>query len=360
MRLSWSWPMALLTAGVVLGGGLLAGRLRHERVEAGRVVPGLPSVSFAMGPSTLLGVSAFDWDPETESLLVLDPFSRQVVGLRFEGGQWRERRRFGREGEGPGEFRFPMDLLLLPEAGELAVLDRDQRVNVFTPEGDPKRTEALQIPCRLGMGMLVHRAPGRYWIAGNCVFPPPGADTMFVVLLEEGPGGRWDVAARQTRFTLDGAFGTALGPQRPAASNGAMAFLGSGNGLCLLAVGAGDGPGTRRDPFCFSGGSFSAPQPRDFSVGGLPRARAFQWPDPLPAFHAAGATPEHLYFVRMFGADSVVVERHSIQDPGAGGVQLAVEAFQGLVGCRRAGCLWFRSGEAGNEVGWFPFREPTG
>jgi hypothetical protein len=63
-------------------------------------------------------------------------------------------REIGREGEGPGEFRRPVDLFLTPD-GNVAVLQRmPGKIVVLTPDGEPVGDHPLPRPEDGGMQML--------------------------------------------------------------------------------------------------------------------------------------------------------------------------------------------------------------
>ena len=77
--------------------------------------------------------------------LVLDVFAKQVIVLDGEG---QPLRRFGRSGDGPGEFRTPV-LVAASLRGHFAVADLlAQRVSFFGPEGF-----ATSVPLRLEDGV---------------------------------------------------------------------------------------------------------------------------------------------------------------------------------------------------------------
>lgn len=160
------------------------------------------------GPPTPLTQSAFGRiaafrEIEGERLLILDPTDRGLVLLI--PGQ-RGFRTVGREGSGPGEYRWPSRLLALP-GGETGVLDAAlARILKVSAEGQAQRTIDPRGPSRsggpipsasfgdtlgflYGAAALVVRGQGSRWAA---------LDTLLILRWRSGEP-RLDTVARAHR-----------------------------------------------------------------------------------------------------------------------------------------------------------------
>lgn len=326
-------------------------------VEDFHLDPTLTRVAFRPAPSTLLGVIGADW--VDGRLYALDPMRSEVVVLEEGESGWSEVFSFGGKGNGPGKFRSPMDVLWLPGRGRVVVYTADQKAHYFTRDGLHIRDETLPLPCVLGRRTLAFRSPDDFWVSGNCAFPGTGGDTVFAVAAGRTLANEWTLVAKKPRYTLSGRFGTPFGIQGPTAGNSDGAFLTAGNDLCLgwLDPAAPDsGEGSVKD-VCLQGDRFRAPVPPDYKPPPSRFGNLFVWPDPLPAVSEVALSGDHLVLVRMYDADSVLVERHDLTDPGSPGQALAGGPFEGLVGCRRYGCVWFRAGLQANRIGTLFFSE---
>jgi hypothetical protein len=351
----------LARGGVSSGGAVL-------RSEAVAMNPSLPRVTFVPAAASVGSVVGAEWvEPATGPaghLYLLDASLAQVVILEEDASGWRQVAAFGSEGSGPGELRWPQDILWVPESEEVLVLSRDGRIHHFTKDGSHLRDESARFPCTLARGTLARRPGGGVWVAGDCSFPATSGDTVFAVVLGEDRDGTWRVFARKPRFTLDGRFGSVFGLRRPVASNESATFLNAGNDLCFQVVEPVGSPGAFREltavedalaELCLQGRRYRAPEPADFPSRRLPPGRAFSWPDPLPSHSAMAASGNRLFLLRMVSADSVFLEARRVDAPEHPGEKLAVGPIQGLVGCRSWGCLWFRPDAAGGRVGLLRF-----
>lgn len=160
--------LALLGAGAVLalGAGALSafrGDARAERELASEVFAAPVALAGAAerrlparatGPAAILGdahrilrteaefgrIADVAPSPSGDTVYVLDGMSASVSAFGADG---RFLFAFGGKGGGPGEFRTPVQLLVLPWSGEVAVWDTEaQRLTVHTPAGDPVRVLA--------------------------------------------------------------------------------------------------------------------------------------------------------------------------------------------------------------------------
>jgi len=314
--------------------------------------PSLPRVTFQAGSPSVARVAAAEW--VGNRLYLLDTSLHQVaVQERTETG-WTEVSVFGTKGDGPGEFRWPQDILWDPEIEELLVLSANGRVHHFTADGVHIRDETIYFPCTLPRGTLARRPEGGFWVSGNCTFPATSGDTVFAVVAGEGADGEWRVFAKRPRLTLDGRFGTAFGVQRPVATDGSRLFLNAGNDLCFDVLAA---PSSDQTEVCFDGPRFRAPEPEGFGAGPGPSRQALAWPDPLPALSGLAARDGRLFFMRLFSADSLFLESRRFDEPEAEGEMLAVGSHAEFVGCRGWGCLWFRTDSTGIQIGHLLFSD---
>lgn len=137
---------------------------RPVSVEAAEVfrVGGLEAETWETFGETL----AMDFGADG-SLYILDRGNHRVVALNPDGSF---RTEFGREGEGPGEFRTPMSLVVAP-SGEIVVLDFAARgFTTFTPDGTYR--ESIRIPVEggtfaMGAVQMDPRGGGVYSVAGG-------------------------------------------------------------------------------------------------------------------------------------------------------------------------------------------------
>ncbi len=138
-----------------LASALYAGPVRAPvaaRVDAGELPP--PESAADVGPERrLLALGAEDGDDRYlfgevadvavsrggDTVYVLDRMDRAVRAFDARGEYLF---RFGGTGDGPGEYRDPASLDVLPWSGNLAVWDREhQRLTLVTPAGALLRTE---------------------------------------------------------------------------------------------------------------------------------------------------------------------------------------------------------------------------
>lgn len=95
-----------------------------------------------------------------DTLYVLDGMSASVSAFGADG---RFLFAFGGKGGGPGEFRTPVQLLVLPWSGEVAVWDAGaQRLTVHTPAGAPVRVLAPGAADARGRVRRIRAAAGGY------------------------------------------------------------------------------------------------------------------------------------------------------------------------------------------------------
>ncbi len=317
--------------------------------------PALPRVTLAPASSSLETVVGAEW--VDGQLYVLDPARSEVVVMEEGALGWTEVTAFGYEGSGPGEFQWPTDMVWLPDVREFVILSSDRRVHRYSRDGKHLKDEALQLPCALGRGSLARRSGGRYWVSGNCVFPGMQKDTVFAVVAGLDETGSWRVLAKKPRFSLDGGFGTAFGLERPVAAGNSTAYLNAGNDLCFSVVR--DLPWSAgRDPdLCLQGPRFVGLKPDDFPSDPRFSGPAFSWPTPLPSIAGYGINEDRMLLLRMYSADSVFLEAHSLVESDAPAQRLAVGPWDALVGCRDFGCLWFEAGISENRLGLLLFSE---
>jgi hypothetical protein len=135
-----------------------------------------------------------------DTVYVLDGMSLSVSAFGTDG---RFLFGFGGEGDGPGEFRRPVQLLVLPWSGEVAVWDVEtQRLTVHTPAGHVARVLAPGAADARGKVRRIRAYGGGY------VMEVHSDPLLFSQAEQRGALVRLDTAARAPR-TL---FGFAIAP----------------------------------------------------------------------------------------------------------------------------------------------------
>jgi hypothetical protein len=324
---------ALFLAGAAL---VLAGaRLRH----ANPAVEHAPASSVPRHVLADVGVvnvgRIVGFDLAGGALYLLDGLNQQVVVLRrTDAGEWVEQARFGREGPGPGEFESASGIALLRDNSEVAVVD-GAVIQYFTPDGKVSRHGFVRASCSITRPELAASADG-VLVSGSCW----AGDTLHIALLATKDGQEFQELARDVRITTDGRLGSFL-VMGGLFGGGERHFFGSGASSCVTRVTS-------------SGGAWAAERSCDPSLvpwktQPKPRTRAylreqqamrpgaahmFRWPDVLPYYRAWFSTDSGDVVFRQFSADSMVMRRSGSM------VDAAVVPLEGLVGCRREGCLW--------------------
>ncbi|MBB4637296.1 hypothetical protein [Longimicrobium terrae] len=131
--------------------------------------------------------------PGGDTIYVLDGMS--LSGSAFDSGGTRLFG-FGGAGGGPGEFRRPTSLTLLPWSGEVAVWDvQTQRMTVHTSAGAPVRSLS---PAGLGQGLVQRMAA----VEGGFVAEVRSDPLRVQPDAQGGALVRLDTAARATRTLL--------------------------------------------------------------------------------------------------------------------------------------------------------------
>ena len=166
-------------------------------------------------------------------LFILDSDARRVIVVESDGTLARA---FGSQGDGPGQFRMPQTLTVLP-SGEVAVADAGRRgVLVFAPDGEHLRTVPFGEGHVGGAGALFPEPSGGAVVfasRGMVMAPggggPPTLPTDIPIrrLALSGEGvGEMSVVHRAWRPTREG-----LGDLQVRTEGGQVRFSGSGPGM---------------------------------------------------------------------------------------------------------------------------------
>jgi len=107
----------------------------------------------------------------------------QVPAVRvydFEGAHLFD---LGRQGQGPGEFVLPIDVAVTGD-GDILMIERNVRMNVFAPDGEPKATWSAGSALEVGFGEVIALdREGVPWL------PSYDPDTRRVGRIRYGPEG---------------------------------------------------------------------------------------------------------------------------------------------------------------------------
>jgi hypothetical protein len=159
-----------------------------------------------------------------------------------------------------------------------------------------------------------------------------------MVLALVPPAGEARRLSTEPRASLDGHVGSFLVAGGAVADDGRFLF-GTGVRPCLV---HGDTAADRLQQVCGVARDLygDRPHPRTEAILRQQRrqrpraARALRWPDAFPVYRQMMIAPGGDVLFRQFMEDSAVL-RHVGSD-----ADLLVAGLEGLVGCRRVGCLW--------------------
>lgn len=343
--------IVLAAGGLALDGAARTGRLGG----AVRYAPaaGVPRpAGIVMHAREML--SARDFDVAGPRLFVLDPLRPAVHELRLGESGWSHQASFGRRGGGPGEFSTPTGIAVLRAPERLAVIEPG-RIHFFDLDGRYLESVAPELPCALPLPRIGSAARGLF-VHGNCLYRGAAADTMMAVLFWSADGRAFRLAASDARYSVDGRFGSAFGTESALAEGPAhLHAFGSGSTACVQVVEEGEGvPRTRR--ICDSALRLHR---LELSARTRERVEAARRRSPVAA-SALRLPPAHppyaqllvdgsgVALLRGWSEDSVVLRRFASQQ------DLAVLPRDGLVGCRRGGCLYARPAESGVTLVFHP------
>jgi hypothetical protein len=181
---SLSLPLALGLATFATGSPLLA----QARSGGAGTVFTRPAAESADGFTMIGGVRELS----SGKVLVSDPMERSVQLVDLTAGT---AVKVGREGQGPGEYSFPGELLPLPADTTLLVDRMNRRFLFILPNG--KTGESLAYPADLGLGVdprFVDGA-GRIYFQGS-LLPAGGRLEGSVTTPDSVPLLRWDRRSR--------------------------------------------------------------------------------------------------------------------------------------------------------------------
>lgn len=175
------------SAAVAIGSLFLTGQLVAQ-ARTGNTVLSQPSAESADGFTMIGGIRELS----NGKVLVSDPMERSVQLLDLAAGT---AVKVGREGQGPGEYAFPGDLLPLPGDTTLLVDRMNRRFLTILPTG--KTGESLAFPADLGLGVDPRfvDAAGRIYFQGSAI-PGRGRLEGNLAVADSVPLLRWDRRSR--------------------------------------------------------------------------------------------------------------------------------------------------------------------
>lgn len=331
----------------VAGGGSLTGRRTTPAVEF-RPDPAVlrwTGESFAVE-----GVGRVtDFDMDSTRLYLLDGLNHSVRMLKHEAGTWTVAGEFGSKGAGPGEFVAAHGIAVTPDGAQVVVAD-DVRLHFFTGDGDYLHSHVVATECRL-MRPRVAAGQRGYFVSGNCYRTGSLTDTMLSVLYWTVDGLEYESITSDIRFTRDGRTGSFMSAVSTFSESDSLHLFGTGSTECTAEIieQAGGSPHVRRRCGVVKR-RYSAPAPAAIAASlRAEQARRgneplFTWPDPLPAYMDQVVADGTAFLLRPFTGDSLVVEAAGT------GVDLLVTGMDGLVACRRRGCMWGTSTVEGTRL----------
>ena len=178
--------MRVRVIAVGLGTVLVSSPLSAQAQRSGNVVFSNTSAESADGFTMIGGVRELS----NGKVLVSDPMERTVQLIDLEAGT---SVKVGREGQGPGEYAFPGELLQLPGDTTLLVDRMNRRFLIILPNGKPG--ESVAYPADLGLGVdprFVDGA-GRIYFQGSAL---PGRLEGDITTADSVPLLRWDRKSR--------------------------------------------------------------------------------------------------------------------------------------------------------------------
>ena len=176
--------VSVFTAG--LGMVLVSTQVFGQAQRTGNLVLNNPAAESVDG-FTLIGAVR---ELSNGKVLIADPMERTVQLIDLEAGT---SVKVGREGQGPGEYAFPGELLPLPGDTTLLVDRMNRRFLIILPNGKPG--ESVAYPADLGLGVdprFVDGA-GRIYFQGSAL---PGRLEGDISTADSVPLLRWDRKAR--------------------------------------------------------------------------------------------------------------------------------------------------------------------
>jgi hypothetical protein len=341
---------ALLTAGLL---GVAALRLAPAEPGAPVVDSHVPAAAVPRASPERFHVPdashIASFDLAAGRLYLLDAMNHRVLILEPVAGGWAVADAFGRRGGGPGELSAPLSLAVSPDGATVAILD-DGHVRYFTGTGVHLRSHPLQASCVLPVP-AIHAGRNGFFVTGTCYRGTP-PDTFIGTLHHAAEGGTFALIAEDVRMTRDGRIGSYL-HDVVFGSGEERHIFGTGASACVHTVTERPAERPVAEHRCDLVGSlFSAPAPpgaeerlRQQRARRPEFAATFAWPRQLPAYHAYLSTAAGDVMLRQYSADSLV-----LRVPGSE-ADLMVASLNGLVGCRREGCLWSSARATGVELG---------
>jgi hypothetical protein len=166
-------------------------------------------------------------------------------------------------------------------------------------------------------------------------------DTVVAALYWSADGEQFIELAADVRYTRDGRLGSFLGSTSPLADGDGRHRFGAGTRNCIYEI-RDAAPRPQVKQLCnLMAARYRAAPPAALQER-LRRERdrrpevrhLLRWPDALPVYVGAVVAGEETVLVRPYSADSVVFELAPARR------ELLAAPLNGLVSCRRPGCLW--------------------
>jgi hypothetical protein len=210
------------------------------------------------------------------------------------------------------------------------------RLQFFDSAGHYQSGRLLDPPCPM-LRPSVSSARNGLFLHGGCMRRGYSADTMKAVLAWSGDSTTWTVIAEEAHYTSDATVGSGFSSTTLFSTGTQHHLFGAGYYDCMWRVAETD-VAAIADSACNQVSRFyQAPPPPEVAarLGQRAESIGLEWPERLPAYVDRLATAQGDVLLRPFTTDSLV-----LQVAGAAGAEVAVMPMEGLVGCKREGCLW--------------------
>lgn len=254
---------------------------------------------------------------------------------------WRLAGRFGRAGDGPGEFRRPAGIASAAD-GSIWVWGEAGRLQRFTTDGSLLGEGNVRLPCALFRSTIAATGEALF-LGGQCASGGATRDTVHARAYRVVGSELTDELVRAPVATTDLRFGSIFTAQRFVSEGLDGVIFATGLDGCLTTIPAAAGQANAADGSSPSTECRAPParyrsKPPEFlKQVAMPNGARPRWPDPIsPLFaYVDGAVP---HIVQMTSADSLVVT------PWLQGESPVLAApANSFVGCRGEYCLWFEA-----------------
>jgi hypothetical protein len=280
-----------------------------------------------------------DFAAHSGQLYLLNGLGRVTVVTHTDSG-WATAFEFAREGDGPGELRYPISIA----AGrDVIAVTEPARLQLFDTAGELRSTRALAPPCPM-MRPSIAFDSGRVYLFGDCLRTGLRTDTTVAILAVSADTAVFTEIAREVRYTRNGDVGNVfnLAPAFSTGRDGDHLF-GVGTRNCVWLIRA-----AQPHSLCPAVHARYRAEPPQELRRRLQRVRTdvhIEWPAVLPPYVERVAVAGSIVLVRPFSADSIVLQ---LAAPDAR--DLAVAPLERLVRCNAHGCLWVFEDGTGTKL----------